>query len=35
VKPSQKLLREYDLASVHNLAGGIQAWQAENLPIEK
>jgi rhodanese-related sulfurtransferase len=35
VKPSQKLLREYDSASVYNLAGGIQAWQAENLPIEK
>ena len=29
------LLRKHGFASVYNLAGGIQAWQTENLPIEK
>ncbi|MBI5612114.1 MAG: rhodanese-like domain-containing protein [Gammaproteobacteria bacterium] len=29
------LLRKRGFASVHNLAGGIQAWQGENLPVEK
>jgi len=29
------LLRKHGFASVHNLAGGIQAWQGENLPVEK
>lgn len=28
-------LRKHGFTSVYNLAGGIQAWQAENLPIEK
>jgi len=29
------LLRKHGFATVYNLAGGMQAWQAENLPIEK
>ena len=29
------LLRKHGFASVYNLAGGILAWQAENLPIKK
>lgn len=29
------LLRKHGFVSVYNLAGGVRAWQAENLPIEK
>jgi len=29
------ILRKHGFASVHNLAGGILAWQAENMPMEK
>ncbi len=28
-------LRRHDFRSVHILAGGILAWQNENLPTEK
>ncbi len=29
------ILRRRGFAAVHNLAGGIQAWQGENLPVRK
>ncbi len=29
------VLRKNGFASVHNLAGGIMAWQADNLPTER
>jgi rhodanese-related sulfurtransferase len=29
------LLRQKQFANVQVLAGGIQAWQGENLPVEK
>jgi rhodanese-related sulfurtransferase len=29
------MLRKNGFESVHNLAGGLTAWQRENLPVEK
>jgi rhodanese-related sulfurtransferase len=29
------VLRKHGFATVYNLAGGLQAWERDNLPLEK
>lgn len=29
------ILRQHGFATVYNLAGGLQAWERDNLPLEK
>jgi rhodanese-related sulfurtransferase len=29
------ILRKHGFATVYNLAGGLQAWERDNLPLEK